>query len=219
MSFNILIASHFHLQIRYEFFKDTIKSLQSQTLKPIKILISYSKEKDIKTDVNNLFYESFNDKNIEYYINYSDKKLSQFEHFFEIYKSNQINSEWICFCDDDDMYHHERLEIFNKNILSNPGYNSFKDYFSLIGENSTYNNMEFIRKRKDGQDFANFVVSKCFLIEFFEEMINEYHIDIKKGTTDCFFKVVADRNCINIKEDMYFYRKCPFICNYNYWKC
>lgn len=217
MSFNILIASHFHLDLRYKLFLETVKSLVNQTLIPTKVLISYSKEENINTDIEKIFHENFKTKNIDYYINYSVKKLSQFEHLFKIYKSGEINSDWICFCDDDDMYDNKRLYFFNETIKKNPMYHTFADYFKLIYLDSIYSEIKILGKGPQGQDFANYVVSKNFFIDFFEKDIIMFNINIKDSLTDCYFKALASRRCININKGLYYYRKCPYIEKYNCW--
>jgi hypothetical protein len=102
MIHQIWIASHFHNQRRIDFFKDTIQSINNQTIKPNKVIVSFSLQENLK----NFKDEIINLKescNFPLEILYEPSRLYQFEHIQKIYMKNTIsNNLFISFCDDDD---------------------------------------------------------------------------------------------------------------------
>lgn len=116
----IWISSHIHSEQRYEWAKETLKSLVNQTYPNFKIYISWSKESFIDTDLDNIVTES-NQKQIRLF--YQQHRKTQFEHLRFIYENrltlqstSTANKTFILFCDDDDLYHPLRVETIIKTI-------------------------------------------------------------------------------------------------------
>lgn len=111
MKQQIWIASHFHNQSRYELFVDTIKSIAEQTIKPDLVVISYSKQHNVVTDILSIFKRYLEPLNILFKIYKHDTRLYKFEHIKYIFDTlNSIDNILITFCDDDDLLISTRLE-------------------------------------------------------------------------------------------------------------
>lgn len=109
----ILVPCHLKFHTQFYFIKRCIKSLLNQTYK-CDILLSISFESD---ELKNKFYDiiknNFDLKNINY-IECNEKK-SQMEHLYNL--SNHIkNYDYLTFCDDDDEYENDRIELLFKKI-------------------------------------------------------------------------------------------------------
>jgi hypothetical protein len=231
VDFNILIASHFHSQLRYDLFLETIKSLANQTYKPMKILLSYSKNDDVKTDIENLFNSYFSVKNIDFFINYSKERLYQFDHFYSLFKSNEINGNWICFCDDDDMYLPNRLEIIKNIIQSNDdkSIETYSDNFFSIDITMKYEKLiELINSKNNNLmtsiscDFANSIINYDKFNYFFESRFlmikNQLELNKTFYLADGAFKMyLNDCNYKKINETLYARRLDTFVPNYRCW--
>ncbi len=224
--FNVLIASHFHMQLRYELLEDALSSLANQTYKPHKILISYSKADDVVTDVEGLFAKHFGEGGslTPYFINHSEKQLHQFEHFKELLDSGQIDDEWIAFCDDDDVYHPERLRLFSEAITANPGADAFMDYLKSFYERKLpsgwLSNDPDVIDRTRWNDFANSVVSYDKFRRFCDgKYIDEWKADgAPLHYADICFKMILGRSpIVEVKWILYFIRKYPRNKDYRYY--
>lgn len=220
MSFNVLIASHFHINLRYQLFKETVKSLANQTLKPLKIMISYSKEDEVFTNVEELFKDYFG-KEANYFINYSEQQLTQFEHLEILVNSGEINGEYITFCDDDDMYHPKRLEIINDFIINNPGFVVFTDFMKIIDIETTYSDILSVKKYNGNHnDFGNMIIkSKCFIGWFTSPNYLNYKLNPERPIhfDDLIFRISFKPFTKEIDEQLYLRRSAPFTKNYRYW--
>lgn len=229
VKFNVLIASHFHIQLRYTFLEDALSSLANQTYKPHKILISYSKADDVVTDVEGLFAKYFGEREggsstcIPYFINRSEKQLHQFEHFKKLLDSGQIDGGWIAFCDDDDVYHPERLRLFSEAIVSNPGVEVFTDYLKSFYDklpSCWLSDVPDVVQTRHRNDFANCVSSYSKFRRFWDDK----HIDEWEANggplhyADLCFKMILERSpFVEVKLILYFIRKCSYNEHYRYY--
>jgi hypothetical protein len=134
LELEIWLACHFHIDFRWEIFPETIKSIiyqyiPKELVKPINIRISWSNEIGLREEnmavlVGDILYidhiKNLNDKLCFHYYFHQERQY-QFEHIKYIYDivKNESNKEknnekWIIFCDDDDMFHPQRiLHIYN----------------------------------------------------------------------------------------------------------
>ena len=100
----VLIASHLNVAERYETIKYALTSLHNSTRKPDHVYISCS----YALSAPNVDEWSEILGSIPHTIILQEKKLLQFEHYY--YLSRKVNdTDIMCFLDDDDMYHPEKI--------------------------------------------------------------------------------------------------------------
>ena len=97
---HVWIASHIQSAQRFEWFKETIRSLLNQTDLIDKIFISYSKENYICDDIEKIFIDE------KIFFMKHDMRCTQFEHLRHIHNHVRELEQniFVLFCDDDDMY-------------------------------------------------------------------------------------------------------------------
>lgn len=211
MKFHVWIASHFHIQLRVEWFEKCIKSIADQTKKPDVVMISYSKAEDVDINVEKLFKKHLCE--IEYKIYFHSERKSQFQHLKYIYDNLNKNidreNNWICFCDDDDMYHPQRiaylnytLQILNTDALIDKSY--------IIDEDDVIINSM-------SNDFANNSLRLSLLDKFWVEKNLALYSSINKHTVDLFFSTWINKYTSSLFCVLYYKRCTPYILNTRSW--
>ena len=111
----IAIASHISIDNRIDYLIECLDSLVKQTI-PVTIYLSISFE-------NNLLYDIFISKIatiqfiIKPVIKILNQKTPQMRHFSLLKENiNEGGHKWILFCDDDDTYNNNRIEVFKNYI-------------------------------------------------------------------------------------------------------
>lgn len=130
----VLIPSHIHYQDQLLRLDACLESLYSQTIVPdIFVSISFANT-TYKRDFSTLLRKYSNIK-----FKFSSQQKFQMEHL-KVLSSFVSGYDMIMFCDDDDTYHRERVEIFM---------NLFKKY-------CTGNKFGGVRETKDDEDFPEY---------------------------------------------------------------
>lgn len=197
MQLEIWIASHFHSQQRFEWFRETVKSLESQTLK-VKIYMSWSKEDYVRIDMA-VF------SNIIHF--YQPYRLTQFEHFEYILTHRDItDNTFVGFCDDDDMYHPNRVQFISDYIQNHPG-NVFRDMAFVIDGLTTFDDLLKTTYDTMGRgDFPSHVVNLHVIETFFSTALNRSSPVAQSGYVDVVF-IAWLKNVQEIPEYLYYYRQ------------
>ncbi len=192
----IWIASHFHIELRFKIFEETIISICNQTQLPNCIYISYSCDKDLKEyiDVEDLFSKYFNPLGLKYKIFFVEACQVQFDHLYNIYnKRDEIEDDdvYVSFLDDDDMYETTRIEdtIEFINKITNIKLVNCLSY--LIDDTTLYSNRS--RYKCCNSDFGchtasidilhNFFKSKFFLETKERYILDLYFVTLYPKTT------------------------------------
>ncbi len=131
----VWIASHIHSVQRFEWFTETIRSLLQQTELPSKIYVSYSQEKYITRKLKPIFTNK-----LLHFI-WHPKRQTQFEHLKHIHNlvlqsyptEEQQRNLFVFFCDDDDIYHPDRIRRLKTKISSSIA-NVFYDFSYQISD-------------------------------------------------------------------------------------
>jgi hypothetical protein len=108
----IIVASHISKSYRLKYLCECLKSLLEQTV-VIPIFLSISFENEIVQTVYKKIMENnglLNNTNITIYERKT--KTSQFRHIFNVFELIKYNYDYIMFCDDDDTYVNNRVELF-----------------------------------------------------------------------------------------------------------
>jgi len=109
----IVIASHLSKKDRISYLMECLDSLDSQTL-PVSIYLSISFENDtIKAELMDTLKEkNYNKLNLRV----KENKTPQMRHILLLLKELEEKHRWVMFCDDDDIYEKNRVEMITKNI-------------------------------------------------------------------------------------------------------
>ncbi len=202
----VWIASHFHSQQRFEWAKEMLLSLSNQTDKNFNIKMSWSKEKYINENLNDIATFLLRDKITLFY---HETRKTQFEHIKHIFDNTLPDSNVIIlFCDDDDMYHKTRIEnirnvvvqysetkFFRDHCISICGEDKFQKYSGEIEWKLKSSNFKFELKSQAGkidsyQDFANNICYFSLITKFFNEALDTKYVEKNpniQGLLDCAF--------------------------------
>lgn len=202
----IWISSHIHSKQRYEWARETLKSLHNQTYPNFKIFISWSKESYIDTNLNDIITSTDRIKSI---IFYHQQRKTQFEHLRFIYENRSTpisssNKTFVLFCDDDDLYHPSRVETIIKTINLCPDIKVIRDYkididgfykttdlpVDIVFFDFENNNSLNILSLPHKYDFGNYGCDLNLIIEFFDNNMDHEIIKLSHcntGISDCFF--------------------------------
>jgi hypothetical protein len=219
MKRHIWIASHFHNKFRIELFKETLKSLINQTIKPDEVFISFSIQFNLdKNEVYDLFETILKPNDIKYVILFQEERKYQFEHFEKIYeyvKENNYQDFFISFIDDDDMVHESYIEETNEYIRQ--GYKKIGCFFYILDDiDIKYEDKD--KKNLSLSKYTEFGGISCTL-DFYETFINDMCYNSNNQQCDIYFSVYRADNfkSIQIDKPLYYYRKCPYVSNFNIW--
>lgn len=110
----ILISSHINYKGQLNFLDNCIKSLLVQTMIPKSIYISISFENEsYKTEFKTILKKYGEILNPKIIFKISNEKKYQMEHLHNITSNIDVNNyDMLMFCDDDDTYHIQRIEMF-----------------------------------------------------------------------------------------------------------
>ena len=200
----IWIASHFHNKIRINLFKETLKSIEKQTIKPDLVIISFSIQENLQ-DYKEVIENMFNNLTNKYILLYQDNRLYQFEHLHKIYnyvKNNLTDTTFITFLDDDDLLHENYIEITN-NYLT---YDKICTRFFPISDDTSYEDKDTLRHTPS--KYTEFGGITCTL-SFYEDFINSEFYSREKQMTDLYFSayIYNKFTYIKLNEILYYYRK------------
>ena len=216
MEIQVWIASHLHIPIRFKWLEQCIECLGMSTMQPNLVAISYS-EFEQTYDVENLFKRYLK---CPYKIFKSEKRKTQFRHLENLLDKIQPNADktLISFCDDDDIYHPERIAtVFNyfqehpdeDEVLCNAGY---------IDQDFVVGQFEAIQSYKE--DFGSMTVRAKCLYEFCKnptEKIIQAKVAMPVGCYDMIFFATYHKNNLPTKKYLYFFRGTPFIEDAHCW--
>jgi len=211
--FEIWIASHFHSQQRFEWFKEAIKSIRQQTLAPDLVYISWSKESYVTGDPVSL------KRNLNLISFPQPKRMTQFEHLRYIFDHSQgrTNNTFILFCDDDDMYHPLRVEKIRDYLIANPLVKVGRDNSLMITGSATLKNLgETVSIHFD---FGNYVVRADVMKQFFDLFIPGDIPESYVGLADCAFTgwLESMRLVHSINQELYYRRYEMDVLMYRCW--
>ena len=115
MEMCIIIPSHIDNISRTKLLMSCLQSLINQTHQ-IQIYLSISFETELDRELFKKILEKNNFNNKLICIHYQERKTSQFRHIEKMVDIIKDKYKYIMFCDDDDTYEIERVEIFKNNI-------------------------------------------------------------------------------------------------------
>lgn len=115
MEMCIIIPSHIDNVSRTKLLMSCLQSLINQTHQ-IQIYLSISFETELDRELFKKILEKNNFNNKLICIHYQERKTSQFRHIEKVVDIIKDKYKYIMFCDDDDTYEIERVEIFKNNI-------------------------------------------------------------------------------------------------------
>jgi hypothetical protein len=114
----IIIASHISNPKRIKYLIECLESLLRQTI-PISIYLSISFETpEIQNDFANIFSENTHLHNPNFNIIIKQTKTPQMRHIEQLLEILKPKHEWVMFCDDDDTYDKERVQIYLQTIVN-----------------------------------------------------------------------------------------------------
>jgi glycosyltransferase involved in cell wall biosynthesis len=120
-----MIASHINIKDRLDLLESCLDSLLGQSkLIPVLLSISFASHrlrKAFAVQIKERFETSVTTEGEPFLtiFNHRTTQLAQFKHY-DFLMSQELSEryDWIMFCDDDDTYHHQRVEVFY-NCLGN----------------------------------------------------------------------------------------------------
>lgn len=184
----ILIASHIYYDNQIELFKNCLLSLKNQTYTAdIYVSVSFENEKFKELFINNIL-NIVDNINILFIL--SDKQLYQMEH---IYVFNEYIKKYdlIMFCDDDDTYDKERVELINKmyiEYLSNKKDREFAGFIEIIDV-----------EMDDAPEFWCYTITPIIYNDFYDRCKNDMDL-LKYDYGDMYF-----RNYLRLISDKKYY--------------
>jgi hypothetical protein len=111
----IVIASHISNSKRVNYLLECLNSLVNQTTQIcIYLSISFEKEEFKEALLLSIMKNEAKFNKLSVYIR--EKKTPQMRHIYSLLPELEKKHEWIMFCDDDDTYEQNRVEIIAKNI-------------------------------------------------------------------------------------------------------
>jgi hypothetical protein len=207
----IWIASHFHNQLRIELFKDTLQSIENQTIKPDHVILSFSLQEDLnhlKSDI--LDFKMY--LSIPFTILYQPTRLYQFEHLYKIFQHVENDDNvFISFCDDDDFL--EDTFIEDTNVPISQGYQKIHCKFYKIREDTRYANRHHNKSIGKYSEFGGLTCSLGYYKNFMESSFYkpfDCHCDI-------LFSVYPEEKSTKLDKPLYYYRQGLFIAHYKIW--
>lgn len=111
----VIIASHISIATRVKPLIDALLSIIEQTEK-VHTFLSISFENSLLKEVFNRAVKKFLIYNHPVFIRYEEQKTSQFRHIEKTINVIYMKFDYVLFLDDDDTYHHERVEMFKQNL-------------------------------------------------------------------------------------------------------
>ena len=108
----IIVSSHISKSYRLKYLCECLQSLLEQTV-IVPIFLSISFENNLVQNVYHKFMEKnglLDNTNITTFERKT--KMSQFRHIFSVFKNIKNDYDYIMFCDDDDTYVNNRVELF-----------------------------------------------------------------------------------------------------------
>lgn len=198
----ILIPCHIYYNEQIHLLDKCIDSLINQSVK-CDIYISISFENDIYKDNLKNILEKYN-KEVKFRL--SKKQLFQMEHLYKLFKENETEYEAFMFCDDDDTYHFQRVEI----LLS---------YFEFSKKQNIENlgGVREISKSDDDEGIAPeywaYFLRTEVLKVFFSRFNNQFHL-LKHKFGDMFLRYFLRKNLTyhlfaHCNKSLYNYYKNP----------
>jgi len=111
----IVIASHISNSKRIDYLLECLNSLVSQTMSvSIHLSISYEKEEFREELMSNIIKNKTRFNKLSVYVR--SEKTPQMRHIYLLLPELEKKYDWVMFCDDDDTYEENRVEIIAKNI-------------------------------------------------------------------------------------------------------
>ena len=206
MSRQIWIASHFHNLLRIELFKNTLLSIENQTIKPDHVILSFSLQEDLnhlKSDIRR--FKKY--LSVPFTILYQPTRL--FQYVVQVVDENVF----ISFCDDDDFF--EKTFIEDTNVPIYQGYQKIHCKFYKIIEDTTYANRH---ENKSIGKYSEFGGLTCSL-GYYKNFIADDIYDPLHPNCDILFSVHRDPDIKSIRLDkpLYYYRSGLFLAYYKLW--
>ncbi len=188
----ILIPSHIGYEGQVDLLDKCISSLLEQTLKPKSIYISISFENETyKSGFKVLLkkYGILTRPKVNFKI--SKGKKYQMEHLHNIARGiNLSDYDMLMFCDDDDTYHHERVDMF-VNVFKHGKRTNIKD-FGGVREHVTLEDGD--DPRKEIPEYWCYGIVPNAIIDFFSFFQNEYYELLKQELSDMYFRLYLRKN-------------------------
>lgn len=159
----IIVASHISISVRIKYLCECLNSLLDQTIIiPIYLSISFENELVFKIFQKTMVLNKLLD-NSNITVCYREKQTSQFRHIFQVFETIKKDYDYIMFCDDDDTYTDNRVQVFIDGI--NDSINAMKNHINkkLVG----------IYERKDNEshtkaytEFWSYCIDSKYIQQF-----------------------------------------------------
>lgn len=222
--FIVLLASHLTNPLRKKTIQYALQSVAEQTIKPDKVMISYSGDKNDEENWRKILNQIDTD------IFYHPNQRQQFEHYFFLHKFVK-DDDVVMFLDDDDLYNLSKVERTKQEFTNNPAIDYLQHKIRRFGQpydpekiihgtTSQIQDMldtgykiersfEYHTKAVRGKLFKDFfnVPTQAVQNKTFQQLLDEY-----KGITDLAFNVYVDAEAKHkhkIDDVLYYYRATP----------
>ena len=183
-------------------FRETLKSICSQTLKPDLVAISYSCQQDVSIDVEKLFSKFFDRLHIQFLVLRQPQRLYQFEHLKMIHDHicHQYDPKnvMVTFCDDDDMLHEKRLQ----EVDLYRDHETVCCFFYKIDEKTTLETRRLERRPKNWSEFGCYSCRLFTFTSFLQKTWGESHED--NNYLDVYFMASTKPHVIH--KHLYYHR-------------
>ena len=188
----VLIPSHIGYEGQIDLLDNCILSLMEQSLKPKSIYISISFENETyKSGFKRLLEKYGRRMKPKVSFKISSEKKYQMEHLHNIANAIDLNDyDMLMFCDDDDTYHHQRLD-------------TFVDVFKY-GKNANVKNFGGVREhvdlrddddpRKEIPEYWCYGIVPNAIVDFFSFFKGEHYILLKQDLSDMYFRLYLRKN-------------------------
>ena len=203
----IVIASHISNASRVPYLTECLLSLVRQTI-PVQIYLSISFENNdlhefVLTSISQID-ELFSSSRIIIFTH--DKKTPQMRHIEYLLSNIDVNHEWILFCDDDDTYKPNRVELFAETIAQCIRIQLPQEQTIVGAYESTYGKDH----REQRHEFWCYCVRRILMTRFFD-ILRNYPDVLDNKCCDVLFAEFLRRsnpNCLfaRIAEQTYNYR-------------
>lgn len=169
----IIVASHISKSYRLKYLCESLQSLIEQTV-IVPIFLSISFDNELVLNVYHKIMEKnglSNNANITIYER--NTKTSQFRHIFNVFESIKSDNDYIMFCDDDDSYVNNRVELF---------INAIEGSLLVMDKQKKFVGVYERKNKKSHSDeykeYWSYCISSIYMQEFFTK--------INKGSFDKF---------------------------------
>ena len=200
MSCCILVASHIRYDEQLDLLKECLESLSEQTYKA-DIYVSISFDNDIyKTYFINNTQPLF--KDVIFLLQKTKKYQLEHLKYLSIKINDMKKYDWVFFCDDDDKYTNNRVELFMNYINTKNDDKCF-----IVKEKGNYKGID---KNEPILIYWLYVINPNLLFCFFNQFIKNDKV-LKDNNADYLLKAYFER-CHNIEDTindvLYLYNQC-----------